>query len=166
MPSELWNNKRTNEILTETHQQCKKGTRHPDLMIKNAFPEIKNIFLQFSCTCTHVRVFVYGSYVHEISLSKDSLDQRLAPTELHKTFRQRMNNNSLQNANITCKRCSDRKFEESIMASQFTAIYFQTRDCVSWILDDPAQPCRLISQIFNRSHKLQQFAISFTTLTT
>ena len=34
--------------------------------------------------------------------------------------------NSLQNANITFKRCGDRKFEESIMASQFVAIYFRT----------------------------------------
>ena len=30
-----------------------------------------------------------------------------------------------KSANITCKRCSDRKFEESIMDSQFAAIYFQ-----------------------------------------
>jgi len=54
-------------------------------MIKNAFSGNKNIFLCFSCTFTHACVFVYGSYVHEISLSKDLLDQRLAPTELHKT---------------------------------------------------------------------------------
>ena len=52
---------------------------------KMLFQEIKNIFLCFSCTCTRARVFVYGSYAHEISLSKDLFDQRLVPTELHKT---------------------------------------------------------------------------------
>ena len=41
---------------------------------KILFQEIKNIF-HFSCTCTHVRVFVYGFYAHEISLSKDLFDQ-------------------------------------------------------------------------------------------
>ena len=39
----------------------------------------------FSCTCTHARMFVYGCYAPEISLSKDWLDQRLVPTEFHKT---------------------------------------------------------------------------------
>ena len=37
-----------------------------------------------------------------------------------------MNNNSLPNANITCKRGSDRKFKESIIASKFAAVYFHT----------------------------------------
>ena len=50
-----------------------------------AFQEIKDIFLCFSCTCTHARMFVYGCYAPEISLSKDWLDQRLVPTEFHKT---------------------------------------------------------------------------------
>ena len=30
-------------------------------------------------------MFVYGCYAPEISLSKDWLDQRLVPTEFHKT---------------------------------------------------------------------------------
>ena len=86
-----------------------------------------------TCTYTHARMFVYGSFAPEISLSKDWLDQRLVPTEFHKN---RMIRESLslayeqqqltKSANITCQRCSDRKLEESIMDSQFAAIYFQT----------------------------------------
>ena len=97
------------------------------------FQEIKNVFLCFSCTCTQARMFVYGCYAPKISLSKDWLDQDQYLHNFYKTrmIREslsllRMNNNSLQNSNITCKRCSDKKFEESIMASQFAAIYFQT----------------------------------------
>ena len=55
------------------------------MMKKIFFKEIKNIILCFSCTCISARVFVYGSYAHEISLSKDLFDQQLVPTELHKT---------------------------------------------------------------------------------
>ena len=51
----------------------------------NDFSGNKNIFLCFSCTCTHARKFVYGCYAPEISLSKDWLDKRLVPTEFHKT---------------------------------------------------------------------------------
>ena len=77
-------------------------------------------------------MFVYRSYAPEISLSKDWLDQRLVPTEFHKTrmikesvslaYEQQQHTKS---ANTSYKRCSDRKFEESIMDSQFAAIYFQ-----------------------------------------
>ena len=86
-----------------------------------------------------------------------------------------MNNNSLQNANITCKRCSDRKFEESMMASQVAVIYFQTIGIVLpgfWTIRPSLhEPCRLYhrsellpSRIFNQSRKRHQFAMSFMTL--
>ena len=73
-----------------------------------------------------------------------------------------MNNNSLQNANInaTCKTCSDRKFEESIMAAQFAVIYFHAdyRDCVSLILDDST--CYLF--ITDQSFSLAEYVIRAT----
>ena len=76
--------------------------------------------------------------------------------------------------NITCKRCSDRKFEESIMDSQFAAIYFQNIGVVFpgfWTIRPRLEGFYhsselLPSRIFNQSRKLHQFAISFMTLAT
>ena len=143
---------------------------------KMLFQEIRNIFLCFSCTCTHARMFVYGCYAPEISLSKDWLDQRLVPTEFHKTriIRESLSlayeqQEPTKLANITCKRCSDRKFEESIMDSQFAAIYFQNIGIVFpgfWTiwpsLENFYHRSELLPNgIFNQSRKLHQFAISF-----
>ena len=75
-------------------------------------------------------------------------------------------------ANVTFKRCGDRKFEESILDSQFAAIYFQNIAIVFpgfWTirLEGFYHSSELLpSRIFNQSRKLQQFAISFMTLAT
>ena len=84
-----------------------------------------------------------------------------------------MNNNSLQNANITCKRCSDRKFEEPIMASQFLVIYFQTIQGLCFLdfgrsdlLAFHNRSELLPGIIFDQSRKLHKVARSFMTLAT
>ena len=79
-----------------------------------------------------------------------------------------------KSANITCKRCSDRKFEESIMDSQFAAIYFQNIGIVFpgfWTIRPSLEGFYhsselLPSRIFNQSRMLHQFTISFMTLAT
>ena len=122
------------------------------------------------------RMFVYGSYAPEISLSKDWLDQRLVPTEFHKT---RMIRESLslayeqqqltKSANITCKRCSDRKFGFMICSNLFQTlgIVFPGFWTIRPSLEGFYHRSELLpSRIFNQSRKLHQFAISFTTLAT
>ena len=46
-PSKLWNNKRIKDILTQGFGSGEKCIIHSDLMIKNAFPGNKNIFLLY-----------------------------------------------------------------------------------------------------------------------
>ena len=46
-PSKLWNNKRIKAILTQGFGSGEKCIIHSDLMIKNAFPGNKNIFLLY-----------------------------------------------------------------------------------------------------------------------
>ena len=46
MPSEVWNNKRIKEILTQLHQySAKECISHSDLMVESASSENKNIYI-------------------------------------------------------------------------------------------------------------------------
>ena len=113
-----YDNKRIKEILTKTREECKKCTRHPDLMIKKCFFGKYKFFFYVLAVHVHTRVFSYM----DATFLRYRLDQRLVQQQ----------RNSLQNANTTFKRCNDRKFEESIMVSQFAAIYFQTKKTDIW----------------------------------